>query len=124
MKILGRGGDDLERSYSTYGQTIGNQAEVMLELLALLRAAKSDYVAYGLTSHLKLCLLSEDNYDSTWWVVVETDVFGYLRVEYLMPPEASPWPGAYVAGRTREPERACEMVLIGMLKSGGWSGQD
>ena len=121
MRIQGRGGDDLEKAYQNYGPTIGNQAEAMLRLLASLRATESDYLAYGLTSHLKLCLLSEDRYDSDWWVVIEPDAFGYLRVEYLMPPEEAPWPGAYVSGRTDDCPKACEMVLTGMLKSGGWT---
>jgi hypothetical protein len=44
--------------------------KVMLALIARLRALPHDRHVFGLTSHLRLCLLAEDSWQSPWFVIV------------------------------------------------------
>ena len=55
------------RSEEPVSREIGR---VMLSLIARLRAAPDEHRAFGLTSHLRLCLLAEDTYKSPWYVIV------------------------------------------------------
>lgn len=121
MQILGCQCEDLVDSYRQYGTDIADsQSKAMLDLLELLKLHESDYVVYALTSHRKLCLLSEDHYDATWWVTVSPEPLGSYRVEYLMESSIAPWPGAYITGEARELDQAIQMVLVAIKRSGGW----
>ncbi len=93
----------------------------MLDLLDRLRSLPDDRRVFGLTSHYHLCLLAADTYRSPWFVkFLALDKQNYF-VEYLMPKQLAPWPGAYVCGEARSAERAVQMILIAMEKSEGWS---
>lgn len=120
MKINPCGTLDFESTYRDGPPEFAPQSEAMLRLISSMRTEKSEHTVFALTSHEKLCLLSEDSYDSHWWVTVECDGFQYYRVEYLMKPEAAPWDGAYIVGTTQDVEKAVQMVLTGMINSGGW----
>ena len=94
---------------------------VMLDWIARLRALPNERHVYGLTSHYRLCLLSEDTYTSPWFVIITASDERNYYVEYLMPEHESPWPHAYVRGETRSADDAVRMVVTAMEKSGGWS---
>ena len=42
----------------------------MLDWIARLRALPDDRHVYGLTSHYRLCLLSQDTYASPWYLII------------------------------------------------------
>lgn len=95
-------------------------AKTMLALIERLRASPDQKTVYGLTSHLRLCLLSKDTYASPWFVIIATlDTHNYF-IEYLMPDDIAPWPRAYVKGEAQSEDDAVRMTLIAVEKSGGW----
>ncbi|HEX7839711.1 MAG TPA: hypothetical protein VF469_19685 [Kofleriaceae bacterium] len=99
---------------------VRDRAELMLSLIARLRALPDDRCVWGLTSHMELCLLSQDTFLSPRYVVVEVlDRRGYF-IDYLMPPTSAPWRGARVRGEARSEDEAVQMVLTAMDRSGGW----
>jgi hypothetical protein len=95
--------------------------EVMLDWIARLRALPDGRHVYGLTSHYRLCLLSQDSYTSPWFVIISALDERNLYVEYLMPEHEAPWPHAYVRGEARSIDDAVRMVVTAMEKTGGWS---
>jgi hypothetical protein len=116
--------DDFYRKLSVSDEAVSRQiGETMLSLLARLRALPDDRRVWGLTSHYQLVLLAADSYQTPWLVIVGVlDERNYF-IEYLMPKEVAPWPGAYVKGEARSQEQAVQMILTGMEKSGGWSNR-
>jgi hypothetical protein len=95
--------------------------EVMLDLLARLRALPDDWRVFGLTSHNRLCLLSQDTCTSPWFVIVSAFDDRNYFIEYLMPEREAPWPHAYVRGEARSADDAARMIRTAMEKSGGWN---
>ena len=67
---------------------------VMLGLIARLRALPDERRVFGLTSHLRLCLLASDTYKSPWFVIFSALNERNIYVEYLMPKRIAPWPRA------------------------------
>lgn len=99
-------------------------AKAMLGLISRLRASDCPHRVYGLTSHDRLCLLAEDSYASSWFVIVSALDSNNYRVEYRMPDRLSPWPEAYVTGESHSEDGALRMVLIAMERSEGWLGRE
>jgi hypothetical protein len=93
---------------------------VMLSLIGRLRAFPDERQVFGLTSHLRLCLLADDTWKSPWYVIVSALDSRNYTVEYLMPQPVAPWPQAYVRGEARSEDDAVKMVLTAMEKSEGW----
>jgi hypothetical protein len=114
----------MERFYGDAAQHEGDfvrsRARLMIDLIARLRALPDDRCAWGLTSHMSLCLLSQDDCSSPRYVVVEALAQRCYFVEYLMPPALAPWRGAYVRGEARSEDEAVQMVVIAIDRSGGW----
>jgi predicted transcriptional regulator len=94
---------------------------VMLGLIARLRALPDERRVFGLTSHLRLCLLASDSYRSPWYVIVSALDERNIHVEYLMPKTIAPWPHAYVRGDACSEDEAVQMILTAIEKSEGWS---
>ena len=92
----------------------------MLDLFTQLRSLPDKRTIYGDTSHYRLHLMSEDNYQSTIYVIVTAVRDHNYFIEYLMPDNIAPWPRAYVGGRAHSLDEAVKMILIGMENSGGW----
>jgi hypothetical protein len=93
----------------------------MLGILARLRGLPDERRVYGLTSHHRLCLLSEDTYRSPWFVIISALNNRNYYIEYLMPPHVAPWPHARVRGEAESEDQAVEMILTAMEMSEGWS---
>jgi hypothetical protein len=92
----------------------------MLDLMSRLQALPDEQRVFGLTSHFRLCLLAKDDYVSPWLVIISAlDKHNYF-IEYLMPDNVAPWPGAYVRGQANSEDDAVRMIMIAMEKSGGW----
>jgi hypothetical protein len=96
-------------------------AQGMLNLLAGLPRLTGETDLYGLTSHDQLCLLSEDNFQTPWWVPVSADSASHFIVQYLLPEEQAPWREAYVKGEAYSLSSALMLVQIAIERSGGWS---
>ena len=105
--------------HDSYTNREGGKA--MLDLIARLRAMPDDRRVFGLTSHHRLCLLADDTYRSSWFVIISAlDKRNYF-IEYRMADDVAPWPNAYVRGEARSEDDAIRMIVIGMEKSGGWT---
>ena len=66
-------------------------------LLAELRKLDFGDPVFCLTSHHKLWLVSKDNPSSTWWASVCANPLGF-EIEYRVPDDEAPWPGAFTRG--------------------------
>jgi hypothetical protein len=95
-------------------------ATAMLALIAALRALPDEREVWCLTSHNRLCLLTERDYRTPWYVIIDALDTRNYTVEYLMPAEGAPWPNAYVRGEARSTEAALKMVVIAMSRCEGW----
>jgi hypothetical protein len=95
-------------------------AKVMLGLISRLRALPDERRVFGLTSHLRLCLLATDSWKSPWYVIFSALDERNIYVEYLMPEHVAPWPRAYVRGEARSEDEAVQMIVVAIEKSEGW----
>jgi hypothetical protein len=113
----------LEDFYSNLVETwsLGNDiSSTMLSLIQALSANEDKRTAWGLTSHYKLCLLSQNRSDSDWYVrIIAADKKNYL-IECLIPEELAPWPHAYAQGWATSEQEAVHMILSAMTYSKGW----
>jgi class 3 adenylate cyclase len=114
--------DEFYKEISEHDGAVDREiGKTMLSLLARLRALPDGRHVWGLTSHYRLCLLSEDSSATPWFVIVTAlDMRDYC-VEYLMPARVAPWPQAYVKGEARTEDDAVQMVVTAMEKSEAWS---
>ena len=115
--------DQSSETLEEYYSSITNMPEIgqaMLSLIQRLREQEKDVVVYALTSHFRLCLLSEDSFDTPWYVILSVLDFNNYTIEYLMHKTVSPWPYAYVKGEAHSEEKALEMVLKAIEESKGW----
>ena len=94
---------------------------VMLALINRLRALPDERKVFGLTSHLRLCLLAVDSWKSPWFVIISALDQRNYYIEYLMPGRIAPWPRAYVRGEANSENAAVQMILTAMDKSEGWN---
>ncbi|MCA9794163.1 MAG: hypothetical protein KC910_20285 [Candidatus Eremiobacteraeota bacterium] len=90
-------------------------------MLELLSQAPDRPGVFGLTSHESLCLLSEDNYDTPWWVIITPTPPRTFQVEYRPHEAVPPWKDAYVKVLARTPKEAVEQALFGMERSRAWT---
>jgi hypothetical protein len=94
--------------------------EQMLALLPLLSEVGAKCDVWALTSHARLCLLADDDWESPWFVQIDALSWGGFEVRYLLPPEAAPWPQAAVLGFARDVRMASSMIRTAMARSGGF----
>jgi hypothetical protein len=96
---------------------------LMLALIARLRALPNSRRAFGVTSHLRLCLLAQDDWKSPPYVTISImDRHNYF-VDYLMPARIAPWPNASVHGEAHSEDEALRMIDIAMANSEGWPAE-
>jgi len=111
----------LEEFYTEPTEPVTREGgQVMLALLARLRALPDDRRVYGLTSLYRLCFLAEDTWESPWFVIVAALNKQNYYIEYLMPERDAPWPRAYIRGEARSEDEAVQMILTAMERSEGW----
>jgi len=91
----------------------------MFKLLDCLEGSFVEDDVWALTSHYELKLLP--TYDSwrPWYISIAPPI-GDFVVEYLMPQESAPWPGARVIGEAASVDDALKMIRVAMVKCGGW----
>jgi len=91
----------------------------MTKIIERLRVVGPDLRVWGLTSLHHLYLLAEDSSRSPWYVsFIASDA--EIRLNYLIPADEAPWPGARVVGITTDIDEAVEMITKAMSLSGGW----
>lgn len=107
--------------------TIEDIGTPMIDVIHLINRLFKDTVIYGLTSHATLLLHNQDEVLGSWLVSLvgyvsrlEKKVMEYY-IEYVMPPDIAPWPGALVRGRVTTLEELEKYLIIAMKASGGWS---
>ena len=113
-----QGTETLEEFYRNWNSKLGQS---MLCLIARLKEVDDERILWGLTSHARLCLLS-DNPSANYRHVIITA--GYddkpYKIECHVPPEQAPWPNAYIHGEAYSLDEAISMILAAMDKSEGW----
>ncbi len=92
----------------------------MLKFVEMLNENFKKTKIWGLTSHSRLILQNEDNWDSKWFVIIEALGNEYY-FEYLITDDKKPWENATVKGVTRNLVDAKKYLLISMKDSGGWN---
>ena len=96
--------------------------EKMLSLLKLINELFTNTQLWGLTSHYRLVIQSEDNWKSDWLIIISNIGVDEYYFEYLIPTHKSPWPNAMVRGEAKNIEDAKRYLLIAMRESEGWVG--
>jgi hypothetical protein len=103
----------------------GPDCRAMLELVKSLQDHQDSFMAWGLTSHFDLILLSKDESDGCGLVVVNgegsRERTHRYEISYAIPQEVEPWPHARVIGRTESIDAAIKMILTAMVRSRGWA---
>jgi hypothetical protein len=97
---------------------IGNN---MLCLLPMLSEFCKPFEVWGLTSLYHLWLLAADDWRSPWLVRITAYPGDEYRISYRMAEVDAPWPDALAEGLASDKLTACQFVLIGMKRSGGWN---
>jgi hypothetical protein len=93
----------------------------MHRLIALLRMSSMPYAAFGFTHVHQLALTAEDRDGAQEFVRISAQDEHVYWIEYLLPPQPSPWPDAWVRGLGTSPEEAAAMVITAIERSEGWS---
>lgn len=121
-----QGRQTLEKFYLEFLETGPNQyvdiAMKMLELIKMINHTFKETQLWGLTSHARLIIQSEDNSESKWYVIIENVGTDDFYFSYLMPVDKRPWENARVRGQAKSIEEARNFMLIAMKESGGWKG--
>jgi len=108
----------LTESEDSVSSSMGHQMLVLLPMLSEVCAGQG---VWGLTSLAHLWLLAVDDWTSPWLVSVTALPGEGFRVRYRMPEAEAPWPDSVVEGQARDEGQACQLVAIGMGRSGGWA---
>lgn len=98
-------------------------SRAMIELTNLINQIFKDTQIWGLTSHLRLILLTENRWNSKAHVIISYGSEGY-HFEYAISDEKCPWPNAHVRGYSKSLEEAKKYLAISMNESGAWKGNE
>ena len=123
-----QGGGDVLAHYvdsEKYADRIRKMNKAMREMLPMLNARLPNTVAWGLTSHNSLSLMSVSEYDAgDMHVTIESYHDGYFRMGYHPPSGYLPIPDSYVLFGAVGATEAVDRILIAMAASGGWPDSD
>jgi len=98
------------------------QSTNMIEMINLINQSFIVTQIWGLTSHSRLVLLSENNWDSRYHVVIENIGDDGFYFEYLIPDNKSPWKNGTVKGYAPSLQESKKYLAIAMNESEGWKG--
>lgn len=114
----------LEETYSELAQSdivvssiLGNS---MLNVIEFIEATFHQTEIFGLTSVHHLVLLSEDNWQSEWYVKIIITGWNEYHIEYKMTKDIQPWENAIVKGQTQSFEQFKDFIIIAMFETQGW----
>ncbi|WP_318311749.1 hypothetical protein [Flagellimonas crocea] len=91
----------------------------MLTFIEMINEIFKETKIWGLTSHSRLVLQTEDRWDSEWYVIINALGHEYY-FEYLLTDDKKPWENATVKGVVQNLEDAKKHLLISMNECGGW----
>ena len=121
-----QGSETLEEFYIQFSKTGTSQyadvAKKMLTLIEMINQTFKETQLWGLTSHTRLIIQSEDSSESKWFVIIENVGTDDFYFSYLMPVDKRPWEGARVQGQAESIREARSFMLIAMKESEGWQG--
>jgi hypothetical protein len=125
-RITAQGQGTLEEFYghlASHERTNPHYREIgvrMLELLPYLRAINGPPI-WALTSHEILVLVSDDECHTRLMTIQHCGYgqSGSFKIQYPMPTDEAPWPGAEVVLGTHDLAQASEMVAYGLCKATG-----
>lgn len=92
----------------------------MIKIIKFINKSFKDTLIYGLTSHLRLVLLTENDTAAKWHIIVATIGDGEFHIEYKIPDRISPWPNGRLIGSTKNFEEAKKYLLIAMKECEAW----
>jgi len=98
------------------------KSKAMIDLINEINRIFVNTQIWGLTSHDRLVLLSENNWDSRWHVIFENIGGNEYYFEYLIPKNKSPWENGITKGVANSIEEAKQYLGIAMRESEGWTG--
>ncbi|MEI6950860.1 hypothetical protein V9K67_27015 [Paraflavisolibacter sp. H34] len=119
-KTLEENYQDLSKDKNQFWAEFG---EAMLAFLLVVNEAFKTTPLWGLTSHERLLIQAEDNWESPAYVIVGAFGKSYI-IEYLIPRHRAPWPDATVRGTVNSLEAAKKYFLIAMRESEGWKDNE
>ena len=93
--------------------------KTMIKWIQEIERKLPDLQIWGLTSHYRLVLMATETHTGDWSVILIGQE-GHYRVDYLIPLDEAPWENAYITGETTTFDKAMEMTLVGIEKSGAW----
>lgn len=77
---------------------------------------------WALTSHYRLILLSENNWQSRWNVIIDYIGNYEYNIQFAIPDYKSPWENGKISGDVKSLKKALKYVYIAMKESEGWKG--
>lgn len=93
----------------------------MLNLISELKNYASPVTVWGLTSLNRLCLLSDNDSRSPWYIIIfAKDPSSYV-VEYLKHGEGRPLDESYAREEVNTLEAAVRLIQMAIKNTGGWS---
>ena len=104
-----------EDSYSS--KSLG---KLMLEFLEMINHTFKETQLWGLTSLYRLVIQAENDWKSPWYIIIRAMGNEY-HIEYLLPPQKSPWEGARVVGSATSIAEVKKCLVIAMNECDGWS---
>jgi hypothetical protein len=98
------------------------RSSAMIELINLINENFKNTQIWGLTSHDRLVLLTENNWESNWFVIINNIGNHEYYFEYLIPEYKSPWRNGTVKGVAQSLNEAKKYLAIAMNETEGWKG--
>ena len=112
-------GVPLEEEFSSQDRVL-TDADSMKKLLPFLHDSKFEEPVYALTSVDRVCLLSQDDYSSPWWIIITPLEEEQYKIECQIPVELRPWRQARIDSEVSSASRASNVILRALKYCRGW----
>ena len=112
-------GVPIERHFARQ-EDVMTDAKSMRSLLAKLASADFECTVFTLTSVDRVCLLSQDDYSTPWWVIITSFPEEEFKIECRIPRSIRPWLSATLVSEESSADKACETVLQARRYCRGW----
>lgn len=114
------GAEPLEDRFLLFDQGRGLEGKGLARTIELLREQEFPLTVYALSSMDRLVLLSQDYWDTPWWILVTYSDFMGLNLVCHIPRKILPWKGATYSCDRDSPEQMVEVVLKALKICRGW----
>ena len=106
--------------YGFYCDELPSQRDAVLSMLEGLQKSPLERSVYCLTSLARICLLSQDDFSTPWWIIVSALGTEDYAIDCHMPQELQPWKHSRVRTEARSTGEAVATVIEAMEYSKGW----